>query len=64
MPRRKLTAEERYASEERRRIRRRHYMRGYYRRHKDERVAAIMKWRAEKYDKYLEYQKQYRERVK
>lgn len=64
MPRRKLTADERFASEERRRIRRRHYMRGYYRRHKAERVAAIMKWREANMDKYLEYQKQYRERVK
>lgn len=63
MPRRKLTDEERFASDERRRIRRRHYMRGYYRRHKAERIAAVIKWREANMDKYLEYQKQYRGRV-
>lgn len=64
MARRKLTDDERFASEERRRIRRRRYMKAYYRRHKAERIAAVMKWRAENMEKYLEYQRNYQQKLK
>ena len=64
MPRPKLTDEQRAEAFERRRVWRRNYMRRYYAQHRDKRDAAVMKWRKRNKEKYLEYQRQYRERMK
>lgn len=64
MVRRRLTDEERVASIERRRIRRREYMRGYYRRNREKRVEACRRWRERNREHYAAYQRAYREKMK
>ena len=60
MPRRRLTPSERRASLERRRIRRRAYMREYYCQHREERMASSRNWQERHSDAYKEYQREYR----